>query len=258
MSERFWEAHDLIVEALSARNGPFSWEGDHFHYRSVNVWPQPYQQPHPPVWISSNSVPSIRAIAERGATLGTVMMGYKVKGLFAEYRRVWEEKNGPGPVPLDRFCNCSFVAVGNNESEGLRRGDEVMSYIRTNAIVAEQFRNPPGYIPAAAQARMLINTGKVGFAEHALFDRNGKRICSFTEAQPEDAIAGGLLFAGNPDQVYEQIIEFYEAVGGFGHLQMMAHAGAMNHKDTTESLRLFAREVMPRLEEYAASHRMAA
>jgi alkanesulfonate monooxygenase SsuD/methylene tetrahydromethanopterin reductase-like flavin-dependent oxidoreductase (luciferase family) len=258
MTERFWEAHDLIIKALSTRTGPFSWEGEHFHYRSVNVWPQPYQQPHPPVWISSNSVPSIRAIAERGATLGTVMMGYRVKALFGEYRKVWEEKNGPGPVPLDRFCNCSFVAVGDTEAEGLRRGDEVMSYIRTNAIVSEQFRNPPGYIAPAVQARMLATTGKIGFSDHALFDRNGERICAFTEAQPQDAIAGGLLFAGNPDQVYQQIVDFYEAVGGFGHLQMMAQAGTMNNKDTTDSLRLFAKEVMPRLDDYAASSRMAA
>jgi alkanesulfonate monooxygenase SsuD/methylene tetrahydromethanopterin reductase-like flavin-dependent oxidoreductase (luciferase family) len=257
MTDRFWEAHDLIVKALSTRTGPFSWEGEHFHYRSVNIWPQPYQQPHPPVWVSSNSVPSIRAIAEHGAILGTVMMGYKVRDLFGEYRRVWHETNQQ-PLPLDRLCNCSFVAVGDTETEGLRRGDEVMAYMRTNAIVADQFRNPPGYVAAGAQARMLKATGKVGFQDHSLFDQSGKRICAFTEAKPKDAIAGGLLFAGNPDQVYQQIIQFYEAVGGFGHLQMMAQAGTMNHEDTTASLRLFAKEVMPRLAEYAASHRMAA
>jgi alkanesulfonate monooxygenase SsuD/methylene tetrahydromethanopterin reductase-like flavin-dependent oxidoreductase (luciferase family) len=258
MTDRFWEAHDLIVKALSTRTGPFSWEGEHFHYRSVNIWPQPYQQPHPPVWVSSNSVSSIRAIAEHGAILGTVMMGYKVRDLFGEYRRVWHESRPAEPLPLERLCNCSFVAVGHTEAEGLRRGDEVMAYMRTNAIVADQFRNPPGYVPAAAQARMLKQTGKVGFQDHSLFDQHGKRICSFTDAQPQDAIAGGLLFAGNPDQVYQQIVEFYDAVGGFGHLQMMAQAGTMNHEDTTDSLRLFAKEVMPRLEEYAASRRVAA
>ena len=55
LSERFWEAHDLILKALSSHDGPFNWEGRHFHYRQVNVWPRPYQSPHPPVWMTTRS-----------------------------------------------------------------------------------------------------------------------------------------------------------------------------------------------------------
>src|SRR5277367_3005072 len=49
LTERFWEAHDLILKAMTSHDGPFNWEGTHFQYRSVNVWPRPYQQPHPGV-----------------------------------------------------------------------------------------------------------------------------------------------------------------------------------------------------------------
>lgn len=69
---------------------------------------------------------------------------------------------------------------------------------------------------------------------------------------------GGLMFAGTPDQVYDQIIDFYETVGGFEHLQMMAQAGSMNHDDTCDNLKLFAKYVKPRLEEYYATARLAA
>ena len=55
LMERFWEAHDLILKAMTSHDGPFSWEGTHFHYRSVNIWPRPYQQPHPPVWMPVGS-----------------------------------------------------------------------------------------------------------------------------------------------------------------------------------------------------------
>ena len=57
-------------------------------------------------------------------------------------------------------------------------------------------------------------------------------------------IAGGLMFAGTPDQVYDQVVDFYQAVGGFGHFLMMSQAGQMGHEDTVESMTLFAREVM--------------
>jgi alkanesulfonate monooxygenase SsuD/methylene tetrahydromethanopterin reductase-like flavin-dependent oxidoreductase (luciferase family) len=255
---RFWEAHDLIVKALTSHDGPFSWESENFHYRSVNIWPRPWQQPHPPVWVSVNSPGSVGPVAERGYVLGTVMTGYKAKGLFDEYRRVWRASGRPEPVPLDRFCYCCFMACGHSEAEGLRRGNDVMAYLRTNAVVGEQFRSPPGYIAPQALASQFKRTGRAGFSELGLYDKNDNRICGFVEAEVADAMRGGLLFAGTPDQVYRQIVEFDQAIGGFGVLQMMAQAGTMSHEDTTDSLTLFAREVMPRLEDYHAARRMAA
>ncbi|MGE4011385.1 MAG: LLM class flavin-dependent oxidoreductase, partial [Alphaproteobacteria bacterium] len=50
--ERFMEAHDLIVQSWT-RPGPFAFEGKHYHYDYVNVWPRTFQQPHPPIWIPS-------------------------------------------------------------------------------------------------------------------------------------------------------------------------------------------------------------
>ena len=45
ITERFWEANDLILKALSTRDGPFNFEGDHHHFRQVNIWPRPWQDP---------------------------------------------------------------------------------------------------------------------------------------------------------------------------------------------------------------------
>ncbi len=50
--ERFHEAHDLIVQAWT-RPGPFAFEGKHYNFPHVNLWPRPYQAPHPPIWIPS-------------------------------------------------------------------------------------------------------------------------------------------------------------------------------------------------------------
>src|SRR5262249_58992164 len=110
--------------------------------------------------------------------------------------------------------------------------------------------NAPGVLAARGGARVFRQTNGVGFQDYGLTDRHGNRLGGFKTGTPKDAIAGGLLFAGNPDQVFEQIVDFYEAVGGFGHLQMMAQAGPMSHEDTVGSLKLFAKEVMPRLNEY--------
>ena len=32
LMRRYWEAHDLIIKALSTTTGPFSWEGEFYRY----------------------------------------------------------------------------------------------------------------------------------------------------------------------------------------------------------------------------------
>ena len=64
--ERFHEAHDLVIRAWTDE-GPFSFEGKHYHFEYVNVWPRPFQKPHPPIWCpSQGSLETIEwAVARR-------------------------------------------------------------------------------------------------------------------------------------------------------------------------------------------------
>jgi alkanesulfonate monooxygenase SsuD/methylene tetrahydromethanopterin reductase-like flavin-dependent oxidoreductase (luciferase family) len=67
-----------------------------------------------------------------------------------------------------------------------------------------------------------------------------------------EAVDAGLSFAGTPDDVFDQLRVFYDHVGGFGHLLMMGQGGLISHEETVANLRLFSREVLPRLGELAA------
>ena len=49
--------------------------------------------------------------------------------------------------------------------------------------------------------------------------------------------------------MWDQLKAFYDHVGGFGHLLMMAQGGPISHDDTVDNLTLFSREVLPRLSE---------
>src|SRR5262249_59183836 len=58
------EAHDFITKTWTTP-GPFRGEGKHYHYRYVNPWARPLQQPHPPVWIPSTvSVETVKWTAQ--------------------------------------------------------------------------------------------------------------------------------------------------------------------------------------------------
>jgi alkanesulfonate monooxygenase SsuD/methylene tetrahydromethanopterin reductase-like flavin-dependent oxidoreductase (luciferase family) len=71
----------------------------------------------------------------------------------------------------------------------------------------------------------------------------------------DDLVAAGVMFYGTPGQVYAQITDFSDAVGGIGNLLMMGQAGHLSHADTVDNLTLFAKEVMPRLKQYSDGRR---
>src|SRR5260370_11053657 len=47
--ERTTEGMELILKAWTEPQ-PFGWQGRHFQFRTVSVWPRPVQQPHPPTY----------------------------------------------------------------------------------------------------------------------------------------------------------------------------------------------------------------
>jgi alkanesulfonate monooxygenase SsuD/methylene tetrahydromethanopterin reductase-like flavin-dependent oxidoreductase (luciferase family) len=251
MMDRLWEAHDFILKAMSTHTGPFNWEGDHYHYRNVNIWPRPWQQPHPPVWITASSIGSAKAIAERGHVLATVLIGYKTRELFESYRAVYQATHGTMPGP-DRFAYLALAGVGNTSAEGIARATEVKRYLDTTGIVYEPFRNPPGYAPVADNVRVMRAIAN-GQSARMVPTKTGEMIDVTKNFTTEKAMDAGLVFAGTPDEVYEQIVDFDQYAGGIGNLLLMLQGGALSHEDTADSMTLFAKHVLPRLKEYAAN-----
>ena len=87
-AERLWEGIDLVQKAWTTHDEPFNFEGAFTHRRAVNVWPRPYQQPHPPVWVTGSSdVESVRRAASKGFVFATFLQPYaKVRTLFVRRR----------------------------------------------------------------------------------------------------------------------------------------------------------------------------
>jgi alkanesulfonate monooxygenase SsuD/methylene tetrahydromethanopterin reductase-like flavin-dependent oxidoreductase (luciferase family) len=247
--DRFWEAHDLILKALAARDGPFNFEGEFHHYRQVNIWPQPYQQPHPPVWITAGSPESTLEIATRGHNLAVFLAGRNLKKLMDLYRQRTRELGRPEAGP-EKFGYLCLVGVGRTEEEGHRRAHAIQGYLRTTTIVGEAFMNPPGYMSIEGNMKWLrlgINRGRAG-NHFAAAKKDGTVINQGTASIP-DLIDANIVFAGTPDQVYDQFCEFNDYVGGVGTFVTMLHGGELGHAKTLDNIRLFGEKVAPRLDE---------
>ena len=243
--ERFWEAIDLIGKTLTSHDGPFSWEGKHFTHRHVNIWPGPYQRPYPPMWAATSDPEDTAELGRRGMVNIMVMRGVDVtKRAWASYRQARAEAGLSKPA-TDRFGYSAFVYVGDTDEEGVRAGSKLLWFVNTSMKSAPQYAKfLPGQTPAEFAPQLPQPC-------HGDGDRAPRRNLGLNRPGviAEMAMAGGRMYAGNPDTVYNQIMEFYDKVGGFGHLIMVGKTGFITHAEAVKNITLFSKEVLPRLRE---------
>ncbi len=223
--QRFEEAHDLILKAWTTRDGPFNWEGRFWHYRYVNVWPRPYQQPHPPIWVTGSSPESVPWAADHGYTFATFLTPYEwTESLIQAYLDRCREKGLPEPGS-DRFAYLALCYTAETDEQAQDEGQQLLWYL--NHPRHPQLSAPPGYIPPASMAKMMLGGGGKPYKD------------SFESLQ-----AKGILLVGSPKTMIEKITYLHERCR-IGHLLMMNHTGTMPAAKVRRSLELFAKEVYP-------------
>ncbi len=233
---RFEEAHDLVVKAWTTPE-PFSWEGRFWQYRYVNVWPRPFQQPHPPIWISGSSHDNVPWVADRGYVFATFLTPFDwTSSLIDVYKRRRAEQGLSAPGP-DRFAYLALCHTAETDAQAQAEGEQLLWYLRR--VRHPQFNAPPGYVAPAAQARSILGAAGKGYAD------------SYETLQEK-----GIVMVGSPDTMIQRIRTLYERCG-IGHLLMMNHAGAMPDHQVRKCLELFSRAVYPAIRELGAREEVA-
>ena len=264
--ERYWEAIDLVTKALTHQDGPFSWEGKHYTHRHVNIWPRPWQQPHPRMWAATGDPETASEVGRRGMVNVLVLRGPEgTKRAWTAYRKARVEAGLP-PVSSDHFGYAAMVYVGDTHEEGVRIGSKLMWFLNTSLKSAPQYsRFLPGNAPVHAAPQVYRTAPKPASRTNgaatpklalpanpekgvATAAQNAATLVSMTA---EQAMQAGILFAGSPDTVYQQIMDFKDQVGPFGHLVMVGRSGHMTHAEAEKGIKLFSRELLPRLKEIA-------
>ena len=201
--DRLWEGVDLVIKAWTTHDGPFNFEGRFTRRRAINVWPRPYQPPHPPVWVTGSSdVESVKKAAGKGFVFATFLQPYpKVRMLFDAYRSAYVENGQPGGGGL-AFMPLMFVADTESEAEAEAGALELTWYLK--AKVEPQYRNPPGYVPVDVNVGAMKGEG----------DARASRTDGMRQMTIEDQREQGVVMYGTPDSVIKQIHRQYERIGG--------------------------------------------
>src|ERR1700737_2818008 len=239
---RFWEAIDLIQKTLTSHDGPFIWEGKHSPPPHLNIGPPVYHRPPPPMWAATGDPETSAELGRRGMVNALVLRGPEAsKRAFDAYRDARREAGLPAPGS-DRFAYAALCYVGDTDEEGLRVGSKTLWFLNTSLKQAPQMSKfLPGRLTPEIAAQNYRSALRPGGLANV---RPGQSLIGITA---EQAIARGILCAGNPDTVYRQIMDIYQKVGGFGHLIFIGRSGFLDHREAGKGIGLLAKELRPRL-----------
>ena len=229
--ERFLEACDLILRAWT-EPGPFCFDGKHYQVKYVNVWPRPFQKPHPRIFVpSTGSVETIEWASQNHYPFIRVYeVASVVKALFDEYRLAaqgWGYEAGP-----ELLGWMIPIYVAETEEAARREAEKHILYLfqkLQHRPLAHLM--PPGYTGEASLARAIERMGR----------RKTMASRSYDEMQDQ-----GMIIFGTPTSV-RQRLEAFQKDMRFGILVPLLQFGSLPHDLTMKNMTLFAREVMPHL-----------
>ena len=229
--ERFREAHDLVIRAWT-EPGPFAFEGKHYHFEYVNVWPRTYQRPHPPIWCpslgSEETIEWCTDVERKYVYLQTYSPFKAVSRYLNAYRAMAEQKGWT--ATSDRIGWAAPIYVADTDEQAVRESGP-----HFEALFNKFLRNPmevlipPGYLTQRSMRSVMQHKSGVGKAQtmQSLMDQE-------------------VVVAGSPETVRRKLIE-YQRVTNMGNLMCLMQFGTLPADLTKRSMELFAREVMPAL-----------
>ena len=188
---RFEEAWELVMRAWSDTE-PFGWEGEHYHFRYVSIWPRPIQQPMPPIFISGSSRESAEFAARRRIGLGLAFTNLAAAKPAAQYYFAQSRRAGLAARPRSGDLRARAGLPGRYGRASLRAG----SPARRIAITwYPGCCRPIAWSPRRASSDRAIRSCCSGFRPWA----------RSAPLSLEKQLELGMLLCGSPETVLDQL-----------------------------------------------------
>jgi len=229
--DRLKEAYELIVKAWT-EPVPFRWEGEHYQFRSVSIWPRPHQQPHPTILMSGGSVPSAKFAAENRTMMGIVQLdSLTTARQNVDLYRQTARDNGWEPGP-DCVLVGLHTCIAETDEEAQRLLGEGEAY----------FYGTLSGGPRTAQ-RIILQKSRY-YADSGSSEDRAARRARVKTMSIQERIEAGTVLSGSPKTVVQQIKRTIEAVGN-GVFNLNFKIGRIPDDAVYRGMKLFRDQVLP-------------
>jgi alkanesulfonate monooxygenase SsuD/methylene tetrahydromethanopterin reductase-like flavin-dependent oxidoreductase (luciferase family) len=227
--DRFHEAHDLIVRAWT-EPGPFSFRGRHYEAKYVNLWPRPYQKPHPPIWIPSQGSKETIDWASHPDRRYTYLQTFSPAKVVGRYLKMYRDTcQGHGYQAKDSQLGWAVpVYVGTDDESARREAKQHFEAFRNVFVrMPLEMLLPPGYTSRESLKNVMKAKAQM-----------------FGDVTIEQAIELGLFVCGGPQTVVDSFRNHWNEMR-FGNLLVMCQFGTLPAELTRRNMELFAEKVLP-------------
>jgi alkanesulfonate monooxygenase SsuD/methylene tetrahydromethanopterin reductase-like flavin-dependent oxidoreductase (luciferase family) len=252
---RFDEALDVILKAWT--QDVFTHEGRYWSFKDIAIWPRPFQQPHPPVWIpftGSQETIERAAAGNFGAAIHHTDRDV-IDDMIAHFARSLA-RHGHRIRP-QQLCLLADAWVADDAGQAIEQYAPYFLYF--NQVLWHHGSSRPGeranpaavgYVAASSYDYALPqNRAKVPL------DREAIRRTNLADIHAK--VTSGELAFGSPEEVTELLIEAAEHAGADA-LLLNLNLGALPHEAHLAQVRRFGREVLPRLQAHQVTRVPAA
>jgi alkanesulfonate monooxygenase SsuD/methylene tetrahydromethanopterin reductase-like flavin-dependent oxidoreductase (luciferase family) len=240
--DRFHEAHDLIVQAWT-RPGPFSFSGKHYNVEYVNLWPRPFQNPHPPIWVPSQGSKETIDWTSHPDRRYTYLQTFSPAKVVEKYLKSYRDTaEAYGYEAADSQLGWAVpVYVADTDAQARAEAKQHFELFRNRLLkMPVEMLLPPGYTSRDSLKNLM--KAKASLSQDLTIDV---------------AIDMGMLVCGAPNTVRQMLEDHWKSMR-FGNLLTMMHFGTLPADLTRRNMELFAQHVLPHLKQLAPAEALAA
>jgi natural product biosynthesis luciferase-like monooxygenase protein len=215
---RLPEALDVIVSAWTGV--AFEWNGEHYRYPKLTVYPQPLQKPHPPIYVTANRDPdSFRMVGKRGYHLMTLPWIFTNELQRARVETYFDALREAGHQSHSKELFVMYPAyIGDSDANA--RAEVIEHWKRWRGFALEALNLDP----SKGEAYQKV----------------------FRHLDYDAMVADSRGVFGDPDtcaRILKRIIDVVRPT----HIGLTFHFGGLSQEKVLKSMERFARSVMPAL-----------
>ncbi|MBT5204871.1 MAG: LLM class flavin-dependent oxidoreductase [Gammaproteobacteria bacterium] len=230
-TKKTWDEFVRVLPKMWTQE-EFSWHGKGFSMPSRNVLPKPYQDPHPPLWVTVTTPGTELDAADRGlGCLGVSSAGYEEQERRTrEYHRRVQVCEPAGGFINDQVHTMNFLYCHEDYRKARRVGLPMVNSF--NIANTHLYWTREAYPTRAYQT--LGNAGA-----HMKPKKPAVDDPSVVKGLPEG------VGIGDPEHLI-QTIKKWESIGVTGINFLLNAMEMIPQQQVKDSMKLFAREVMPK------------